>query len=393
MTTELSLSVEHIGKTYAGTEDGARAINDVTFSIADGEFYTLLGPSGCGKTTTLRCVAGLEHADTGTIVLGGRVVSSQQPKIFVRPDERDIGMVFQSYAIWPHMTVFENVAFPLRATSQRRRMPRGDVRAYVLDVLETVQLAKFADRLATKLSGGQQQRLALARALALKPRLLLLDEPLSNLDASLRELMRAELRRLQRSAKISTLYVTHDQTEALSMSNRVAVMEGGRIVQEGTPRDIYRRPTTDFVATFVGRTNLLDAEVIGDGDNGSLRLDTPAGMIFAVCPEGTQNRDRISVSIRPEDIRLHAERRQVPGRTILDGLVQHVFYLGESVEYHVEVGKTLLITRAHPDIDFRRHQQISVELPIEHCIVVTAENGVTGPISPRKAEELELETA
>jgi ABC-type nitrate/sulfonate/bicarbonate transport system ATPase subunit len=236
MTTNTSLTVENLVKHYPGAEVGANAVDGVTFEIQEGQFYTLLGPSGCGKTTTLRCVAGLEKSDAGTITLDDRVVSRHAPKKFVRPDERDIGMVFQSYAIWPHMTVFENVAFPLRSVSEaKRKMRRSEIPGRVMEALETVQLGALAQRPATKLSGGKQQRLALARALVRQPKLLLLDEPLSNLDASLRELMRTELRRLQRQVGITTLYVTHDQSEALSMSNRVAVMENGRIVQEGRP--------------------------------------------------------------------------------------------------------------------------------------------------------------
>ena len=371
------LFVDSIIKDYAGA-DGARAVNGVSFTIEEGRFYTLLGPSGCGKTTTLRCVAGLEKIDAGRISIGDRIVSSREPNIFVRPDDRDIGMVFQSYAIWPHMTVFDNVAFPLRAVARpRRTVPRSGIRTRVLDVLEKVQLAGYADRLASKLSGGQQQRLALARALARGPTLLLLDEPLSNLDASLRELMRAELRRLQREMGVTTLYVTHDQSEALSMSNRVAIMEEGRIVQEGAPREIYRRPATRFVANFVGRTNLLDGRVLGPGEGDTLRLDTDAGPLHAVCPTGTRQHDEASLSIRPEDLRLHAERPATNSPNVVTGRVENVFFLGERVEYHVSVGQTLLTSRQHPDVELRRRQDVFVEFPVDRCVVVSDEHGTT----------------
>ncbi|MGH2641501.1 MAG: ABC transporter ATP-binding protein, partial [Actinomycetota bacterium] len=209
---EPALVVEDLVKAYAGAGDGQPAVDGVGFRIERGRFFTLLGPSGCGKSTTLRCIAGLETTDRGTITVDGRVVSSHTPKVMVPPDQRGIGMVFQSYAIWPHMTVFENVAFPLRAARRRRHIARTDIRSMVMESLERVRLEGYSSRLATKLSGGQQQRLALARALVGDPSLLLLDEPLSNLDATLREAMRAELRTLQRETEVTTLYVTHDQT-------------------------------------------------------------------------------------------------------------------------------------------------------------------------------------
>jgi iron(III) transport system ATP-binding protein len=375
---EISLGVTDLFKRYPGAQHSGNAVDGISFQIEESQFYTLLGPSGCGKTTTLRCVAGLERTDGGTIRLAGRVVSSHGPNRFVRPDDRDIGMVFQSYAIWPHMTVFDNVAFPLRAVGRaKRKMKRSEIPDRVREALETVQLGAYADRPATKLSGGQQQRLALARALARQPKLLLLDEPLSNLDASLRELMRAELRRLQRQVGITTLYVTHDQSEALSMSNRVAVMENGRIVQVARPRQLYRRPTTRFVATFVGRTNLLDAEILGKGHGDTLRLDTPAGVVEAICPTGIREHDQASLSIRPENLVLHAERPPDGVPNVLPGRVEHALFLGESAEYHVSVGKQLLISRQHPDVELRRGQDVHVEFPTEHCVVVSDEHGTT----------------
>ena len=385
---EVILRVEDLGKQYAGAEDGQRAVDGVSFEVEEGQFYTLLGPSGCGKTTTLRCVAGLERTNAGTIVLGGRVVSSHAPKTFVRPDERDIGMVFQSYAIWPHMSVFENVAFPLKSVGRnKRKMRRNEIPTKVMEALERVQLASLAERPATKLSGGQQQRLALARALVREPKLLLLDEPLSNLDASLRELMRTELRRLQRQVGITTLYVTHDQAEALSMSNRVAVMQNGKIVQEARPRTLYRRPATKFVATFVGRTNLLEAEILGKGQGEHLRLDTQAGVLEAICPTTIREHDNASLSIRPENLRLHADRPPLGTANVLPGRVEYVLFLGESAEYHISVGRELLVSRQHPDVELRRRQDIFVEFPTEHCIVVSDEHGTT----PDTREDVEDE--
>src|SRR3989440_1345630 len=230
-----------------------RAAQDVTFTVPEGKLFTLLGPSGCGKTTTLRSIAGLEKPSAGEIEVGGRLVYSSDKRIFVAPNKRNFGMVFQSYAIWPHMNVFQNAAFPLEV----RRLAKKEVRERVMRVLHAVALDALVDRDATKLSGGQQQRLALARALVMEPQLLLLDEPLSNLDAKLRDRMRTELKRLQREFSLTTVYVTHDQSEALALSHEIAVMSEGRVVQVGTPRQIYEQPHNKFVADFVGTTNFI----------------------------------------------------------------------------------------------------------------------------------------
>src|SRR5437867_1917113 len=234
-----------------------RAAQDVSFEVPRGKLFTLLGPSGCGKTTTLRSIAGLEKPISGEIAIDGRVVYSSSKGIFVAPNKRNFGMVFQSYAIWPHMNVFQNVAFPLEV----RRLSRKEIRERVERVLTAVQLDHLVNREATKLSGGQQQRLALARALVMEPQLLLLDEPLSNLDAKLRDAMRTELKRLQRELSLTTVYVTHDQSEALALSHEIAVMNEGRIIQVGTPRQIYEQPHDKFVADFVGTTNFIGGTV------------------------------------------------------------------------------------------------------------------------------------
>src|SRR5690349_3257887 len=259
MLTVSALCTEYVGE-HGQT---IRAAHEVSFQVPQGKLFTLLGPSGCGKTTTLRSIAGLERPRQGEISIGGDIVYSSQRGVFVPPNRRGLGMVFQSYAIWPHMTVYENAAFPLRVG--RRRFARREIDQRVMRVLGTVDLADMAQREATKLSGGQQQRLALARALVMEPRVLLLDEPLSNLDAKLRERMRFELKRLQRELGITTVYVTHDQSEALALSHQIAVMNEGRIQQVGSPRDIYERPASPFVADFVGSTNFLDGSVLGPG--------------------------------------------------------------------------------------------------------------------------------
>ncbi|HEY7219767.1 MAG TPA: ABC transporter ATP-binding protein, partial [Candidatus Binatia bacterium] len=247
------VSARHIKKAFQQT----LAVDDVSFDVEAGEFVTLLGPSGCGKTTTLRLIAGLEECDFGEIHLNNRLVNSPAAKVYVPPEKRAIGMVFQSYAIWPHMTVFENVAFPLRL----RHVAKSTIKEKVSDILKLFDLHEFGPRLATKLSGGQQQRVAIARALAVEPSVLLMDEPLSNLDAKLRERMRLELRALQRRTGISTLYVTHDQAEAMILSDRIIVMNKGRIEQIGRPEEIYQKPLTRFVTDFVGGSNIIQMEV------------------------------------------------------------------------------------------------------------------------------------
>jgi iron(III) transport system ATP-binding protein len=343
------------------------AVDDVSFSVPNGSFYTLLGPSGCGKTTTLRCVAGLERHDDGTIRVGERVVSARRPTTFVPPHRRDIGMVFQSYAIWPHMTVLENVTFPLRAS--KLGLSSAERRSRALDALGLVQLAGLEDRMATQLSGGQQQRLALARALVRRPRLLLLDEPLSNLDAKLRDQMRTEVRDLQRSLGITTLYVTHDQAEALSMSDSIAVMSGGRILQEGTARDIYDRPATRFVARFVGSTNLLDATVASGAPAGLVSVQTPIGPLEVVTPRPVERGTTLSVCIRPENIVLLADDAAVANA--FDATVASVAFLGEFLDIRVAVGETRLQLRAHPMTRLEGGDRVRIGLPVEQISVLT----------------------
>src|SRR5262245_11448021 len=245
--------VEDVSRTFGEVV----AVNHVSMKVERGEFVTLLGPSGCGKTTTLRMVAGLEQNTSGRISIGDRVVSDADAGFFVPPDHRQLGMVFQSYAIWPHMTVFDNVAYPLKI----RRRPKAEIKQRVEAVLRLVEMEKFAERPAPALSGGQQQRVAIARALVFEPEVLLLDEPLSNLDARLRTQMGDEFRALQKRLGITSLYVTHDQEEAMALSDRVIVMQQGHILQIGSPEEIYQRPVSRAVAAFFGSPNLLDAKV------------------------------------------------------------------------------------------------------------------------------------
>src|SRR5579863_3286721 len=290
------IGIKNLSMTYRSAHGEHHAVKGVSLTIEDGQFYTLLGPSGCGKTTILRCVAGLERPDAGEITIGGDVVFSADRNRWVPPHNRNIGMVFQSYAIWPHMTVFDNVAFPLR--HKKPKPGRAEIRDRVGKALALVHLAGLEDRPAPYLSGGQQQRLALARALVSEPRVLLLDEPLSNLDAKLREEMRLEIRQVVERLGVTTLFVTHEQIEALTMSDVMSVMNDGHIIQEGSPADIYAKPKGAFVADFIGRSNFLAGKITAlTGSNGSATatVDTPIGPIHARVESEAQIGDTVTV--------------------------------------------------------------------------------------------------
>ncbi len=310
------------------------AVAGISFTVAAGELFTLLGPSGCGKTTTLRLVAGLEEPDEGEIFLNGESIAAPSRGIFLPPDKRKMGMVFQSYAIWPHLSVFENVAFPLKV----RKEPAKLIGERVRETLDLVGLGGLEDRGATELSGGQQQRVALARALVYSPAILLLDEPLSNLDAKLREQMRFELRSLQRRLKLSVLYVTHDQTEAMILSDRIAVANKGRLEQVGSPMEVYETPTTFFVGDFLGRTVMLDgivkknkAERCVSILNGSGNLSVKEDL-FDRFGDG----ERVRIISRPEDIDILHMGDVCPNELIAK--VEEVVYVGDHFECNVSAG-------------------------------------------------------
>ena len=346
-----------------------KAAQDVSFTVPEGRLFTLLGPSGCGKTTTLRSIAGLEKPRLGEIAVKERIVYSSAKGVFVAPNRRGLGMVFQSYAIWPHMNVFENAAFPLEVGE--RRYSRQEVRDKVMRVLGAVALDALADREATKLSGGQQQRLALARALVMEPQLLLLDEPLSNLDAKLRHHLRFELKRLQRELGITTVYVTHDQSEALALSHEIAVMNEGRIQQIATPREIYTRPVNAFVADFVGSANFLDAAVLGpDGAANHYRVRSEIGDLTVLATEALGAHDKVMVSVRPEDVEL-AEARPAGGN-VWQGIIDQKVFLGEVVDLQVKLGERVLLSRQHPSLRAKVGDPIFVQLDPEKCVALRA---------------------
>ncbi len=333
---EPAVAVDALSKRF-GRET---AVKEFDLAVAEGEFVTLLGPSGCGKTTTLRCIAGLEKPDGGAIRIGGVTVASAGDGINLDPEARDIGMVFQSYAVWPHMTVFDNVAYGLRV----RRAPGAVLRRRTMETLELVGLAHLAERYATKLSGGQRQRVALARAIAYEPRVVLFDEPLSNLDAKLREQMRSEIVRLQREVGITSIFVTHDQSEALVMSDRIVVMDKAVIQQTGDPQSIYARPANAFVANFIGVTSLLEGRLVDRSDD-LCALEVPAGperaplRMRAAGGDDARIGDRLTLSLRPEDVSLHTEAPQdIAHGNLFEGEVVDTAYLGSFLEGRVRVG-------------------------------------------------------
>jgi iron(III) transport system ATP-binding protein len=322
------LSLKSLSRSFSGF----KAVDNISLDLVDGEFVSLLGPSGCGKTTTLRMVAGFIPPSGGTIEMNGRALSS--PTTVVPPEKRQMSMIFQSYAIWPNMTVAENVAFGLGV----RKLPRRETETRVDRILDIVRLRQLAGRYPSELSGGQQQRVALARAIVVEPQILLLDEPLSNLDANLREEMRFEIRRLHDEFKITSVYVTHDQSEAMVTSDRIVVMNQGRIEQASTPVELYARPKTRFVASFIGKTNLIDARSV-DGrvvfDGGAWPLTA-----FGAAPPGKS----FQLSIRPHDVKLG--RGPQDGAFTLKGLIAERAYLGDAWDYAVVVDGGQLRLRA-----------------------------------------------
>jgi iron(III) transport system ATP-binding protein len=370
------LRVTDLIKTFPPTrseKERVAAVNGVSFDVPAGTMFTLLGPSGCGKTTTLRSLAGLERPDAGEIVVSDRVLFSSKRRVNLRANERGLGMVFQSYAIWPHMNVFRNVAFPLQVMPQKTRPVRKEIADRVGEVLRVVRLDHLADREATDLSGGQQQRLALARALVMRPPLLLLDEPLSNLDAKLREEMRFEVKRLQRTLGITAVYVTHDQVEALAMSNRIAVMRDGKIEQVGKPRDVYERPVSRFVADFIGISNFIDGTIEqGSADEG-YDVRTAQGPLRARSSVRLDRGASVVLSIRPEHVGVRAGAPASGEERAWRGTVQARAFLGESVDHVIDVGGTEVRARCNPSLSIPPGTEVTLTLDESVCTLIPAD--------------------
>ncbi len=353
-----TITLDNLTKVY-GTH---AAVNHINLSVKDGEFISLLGPSGCGKTTTLRMLAGFITPDDGQIIVNDKIVSS--PHKSVPPEKRNMSMIFQSYAIWPHKTVFENVAFGL----QLRKVSKEELRRRVNKALDVVKLTKMADRYPAQLSGGQQQRVSLARAVVIEPQILLMDEPLSNLDASLREEMRVELRRLHDEIGITTVYVTHDQGEALVTSDRIVVMYDGSIQQAGTPEEIYERPTTEFVARFIGRCNTLPGTLLASG-----QVDVGGVLIAANSrAEGVSIGHETMVSVRPHSIVLGADSARLDYPNSYTGKVTSQVYLGEYRDYVVKLDNSdiELTVVTPPTVHHSIGEQVYLTIPPETCRVV-----------------------
>jgi iron(III) transport system ATP-binding protein len=347
------ISIRGLQKTFRAQQGQVNALKSIDIEVAEGEFCVLLGPSGCGKTTTLRCVAGLERPDAGEIEIAGRLVNSTSRRVYVPAEKRDIGMVFQSYAIWPHMNVFQNVAFPL--TQGHKKFPKSTVAEKVHNALNCVQLAGLHNRPATDLSGGQQQRVAMARAMVTEPKIMLMDEPLSNLDARLREQMRVELKKITKSIGVTTLYVTHDQAEALSLGDQVCVMNHGEILQMGPPHEVYARPVSLFVAQFVGEMNFVKGSV-----NGPSLVDSPLGTIVAAVPEGISAGTPVTLAIRPEHVGISPATN---GSGQVRGRITTKNYLGDAALIEVEINGLNLLAKLAGDTELTVGQQAVVELP------------------------------
>ncbi|MBI2987415.1 MAG: ABC transporter ATP-binding protein [Deltaproteobacteria bacterium] len=345
----------------------AAAVNDLNLEIGDGEFVSLLGPSGCGKTTTLRLIAGFLQPEEGEIQVNQQVVSS--PWLLVPPERRNMSMIFQSYAVWPHMTVFQNVAYGLKF----KKLSSDEIEKKVERLLRLVHLEALKGRYPAELSGGQQQRVALARALVVEPQILLLDEPLSNLDANLREEMRFEIRRLHEEFRITTIYVTHDQAEAMVTSDRIAVMHLGKVIQVGTPQEIFERPRTNFVAEFIGKTNILRGKWQEDG-----RVALGEDMLVQVTVrERYKQGGAVSLCLRPHNVCLvgsaeEAEQWRQEGYNLFSGIIQRRIYFGDAFDYMVELPIHHLTLRvvAPPSQRYELGEKIFALAHPNHCVIV-----------------------
>jgi iron(III) transport system ATP-binding protein len=366
------IRVEGLSKSFAAKDQSVAAVAGIDFEIKAGEMATLLGPSGCGKTTTLRCLAGLERPEGGRIAIGDRTVVDVDAGVFVPPQQRNLGMVFQSYAIWPHMTVLENVAYALEG----RGIGKAERHKRARQALALVQLDALADRPAPRLSGGQQQRVAIARAMVGRPQALLFDEPLSNLDARLRIEMRNGLRRIQRESGLTSIYVTHDQAEALAISDWIIVMRDGRIVEHGRPVDIYRRPRHAFTAQFLGATNLIAGTVADVNAVGRLAVTTALGRILGIDPTRILGPGaKVRVSIRPEDLSsqdaVHADAAAAVNA--IEGRLTFAAFAGAAVEAELRCGETAILCLLDRDADLTPGRAVTLRAKPDACLVLPEE--------------------
>jgi iron(III) transport system ATP-binding protein len=348
------IRIRGLRKWFDSRRGRVEALRGIDLEVAEKEFCVLLGPSGCGKTTTLRSVAGLERPDAGELEIAGTLVNSPANGIYIPTEKRDIGMVFQSYAIWPHMNVFNNVAFPL--IKGRRKVPRDQIGDKVRNALKLVQLDGLEDRPATDLSGGQQQRVAMARAMVTEPKILLMDEPLSNLDARLREQMRVELKKITKAVGLTTLYVTHDQAEALSLGDKVCVMHDGEIIQMAPPHEVYEKPANLFVAQFVGEMNFVKAIVTAkDG------VESPLGALRITVPDGVAVGASVTLAIRPEHVKVSPLSSL--GVSSPKGTITSKNYLGDAALLEVEINSVTLLAKLAGDTELAVGEPAGVELP------------------------------
>lgn len=381
------IELQDVKKSFSTQEGRSAAVQGISLDVPDGSFFVLLGPSGCGKTTTMRLLAGLERPDAGRIVMGGEVVAAPKEHVHVPTNKRNIGMVFQSYAIWPHMSVAQNVGYPLKV----KRVPRARVATMVEEVLGVVGLEGLGSRSATRLSGGQQQRVALARALVAKPDVLLLDEPLSNLDARLRIQMRAELKRIQAMLGITTVYVTHDQSEALSMADEIAVMSHGFVMQQGVAADIFHRPRNRFTASFIGSSNLLPVRHAPSGiQEGLNAVETDLGSITAVSEAAGSEDDGFDVCIRPQRIALEpwGADPAAGSPNSFAGTIEEWAFLGEDAEGVVRVGDHVLQVRCASDVvlDLPVGSKVRASVDPRHCRLISNVESGSGLAAEAAAE-------
>ncbi|MET1160021.1 MAG: ABC transporter ATP-binding protein [Thermoprotei archaeon] len=355
--------LENVTKVYGSVV----AVDNVSFEVESGELFTLLGPSGCGKTTTLRIIAGFEIPEKG------RVYFDDEDVTFLKPYKRNTAMVFQNYALWPHMTVYENIAYGLKIRRRELGLTEDEIRRRVKWVLELVKLEGLEYRYPLQLSGGQQQRVALARALVVEPRVLLLDEPLSNLDAKLRIEMREEIKRLQKKLGITTIYVTHDQVEAMSISDRIAIMNRGRLIQYGPPHEVYFKPNSLFVADFLGRSNILYGELVEKKDEYVVVRVPGLDKDLVGVPTVKDLPRKVAVVIRPETVRLVTDKKAVASMdNVLSGRVDIAMFLGDKIEARLKIGREGLVIYLPNTMSVSPGMELTIRLPPENTIVVPA---------------------